>query len=624
MDSMNRIAEQRPVSLQEIGQQIRFFCAEELDVPGSGGVRDFGLGGPPTHAPPTTQNCQTFAKSLPRVSKALERGSADLTPRIFESDAAILDQRLAALMRMQVYTDDIQVIVLRLADRMSFLQGVRLEDYNAWPKSIIPVLVAHLIHGDEQPRWEKAMKLARKSALTAAVPRGETALLAALDGGPGISLALASALACQATISDHAWDEPRNEEELVTELEQEFKAAPPPGDRSVLMKLAVLGSYRPLLPVVEAWASLAGWRDAYRKQLRSFKADEWPFWQLWRLAVEEPLIEREFRASLAKAADPDAIGAPGVAGAGASKEVRAMYESNPYPKWSAMHPEMEWPKKLSDWLEGKNWRPPADWPSKSKSHPKVLVAGCGTGHWLTHFSRHYQGHAEVWAVDLSLSSLSFASRKAEENGIKNIHFTQGDILNLPEALKKEAPFDFIETGGVLHHLRDPQEGWKRLVELLRPGAPMLVALYSRIARHRGVEPCREFARKGSYNTTSEGAAALRRYRRDVLKLVDSGEQWAKDITSSRDFASLNGVRDLCLHVQETQYTLLEIEQMLKDLGLQWLQMAETLNEDKQQAFRKLHGIEPFSIDASLPRWHSHEEKYPTTFLGMYEFFVQKA
>lgn len=227
---------------------------------------------------------------------------------------------------------------------------------------------------------------------------------------------------------------------------------------------------------------------------------------------------------------------------------------------------------------------------------------------------------DVWAFDLSLSSLSFTARRVEENHLSNVHLHQADILKVPEAIKKEAPFDFIEVGGVLHHLRDPVAGWTKLVELLRPGGVMLVALYSKIARSQAVDPCRNLARKGGYNGSS--AWSLRRYRGDVMKLREEGQQWAEQLTTSRDFASLNGVRDLCLHPQETQYTMLEIEEIMKQLQLRWLQMAETVSEEKQSRFKAFTGIDAFSLEAMPQTWHRFEEKHPTTFLGMYEFFVQ--
>merc|ERR1711865_1208464 len=116
--------------------------------------------------------------------------------------------------------------------------------------------------------------------------------------------------------------------------------------------------------------------------------------------------------------------------------------------------------------------------------------------------------------------------------------------------------------------------------------------------------------------------SLRKYRTDVFAKMTLGESWAQSIASSSDFSTLNGLRDLCFHVQETQYTMLEIEHMLGELELRWLQMAETINEEKQALFKQKHGVDAFSKDATPTLWHAFEQKYPTTFLGMYEFFVQ--
>jgi len=384
--------------------------------------------------------------------------------------------------------------------------------------------------------------------------------------------------------------------------------------------LAMLGAYRPLLPVVQGWSTLEQWRQAYTAEQQRMTGSpakqptigkQWPFWQLWRLAVEDPLVERSLREKFGVAHTASSV----------SGAVRAMYEHNPYPKWSWMHPPMEWPPQLFDWLKAKGWQQPANLPLTSLERPRVLVAGCGTGHWLTNFARHYSARTDIWAMDLSVSSLSFAARKAAENGLTAVHFVQGDIHAIPEQIRSQGPFDFIEVGGVLHHLREPLEGWKRLVELLRPGGVMLVALYSKIARSRSVDPCRDFARAGTYN--AESATSLRRYRHDVHGQVDLGDAWAANIVTSKDFVSLNAVRDLCLHIQETQYTMLEIEEMMGTLGLQWLQMAETVHEDKQQRFRNQFGVDAFSPEATPNKWHQFEQLYPTTFLGMYEFFVQR-
>jgi len=58
----------------------------------------------------------------------------------------------------------------------------------------------------------------------------------------------------------------------------------------------------------------------------------------------------------------------------------------------------------------------------------------------------------VLAIDLSLSSISYAKRKTRELGITNIEYAQADILKIGDIARD---FYIIESGGVLHHLADP-------------------------------------------------------------------------------------------------------------------------------------------------------------------------
>ena len=63
----------------------------------------------------------------------------------------------------------------------------------------------------------------------------------------------------------------------------------------------------------------------------------------------------------------------------------------------------------------------------------------------------------ILAIDLSLSSISYAIRKTREAGITNVEYAQADILKLGDIART---FDIIESGGVLHHLADPFVGWR--------------------------------------------------------------------------------------------------------------------------------------------------------------------
>jgi len=117
------------------------------------------------------------------------------------------------------------------------------------------------------------------------------------------------------------------------------------------------------------------------------------------------------------------------------------------------------------------------------------------------------------AVDLSLSSLNYARRKADELGIRNITFKQADILRL-DALGEQ--FDFIWSTGVLHHMQDPVAGLRVLLKLLRPGGLFKIGLYSEPAR-ANVNPARaEIQARGLAGT----APVIRAFRRQVAAAAE--------------------------------------------------------------------------------------------------------
>ncbi len=80
----------------------------------------------------------------------------------------------------------------------------------------------------------------------------------------------------------------------------------------------------------------------------------------------------------------------------------------------------------------------------SPGSPEILVAGCGTGqHDLDTVSRFSK--ANMLAVDLSLSSLSYALRKVNEIRLSNIEYAQADIMELGNLGRR---FDLIVCLGV--------------------------------------------------------------------------------------------------------------------------------------------------------------------------------
>lgn len=276
-----------------------------------------------------------------------------------------------------------------------------------------------------------------------------------------------------------------------------------------------------------------------------------------------------------------------------SSSVAKQYEENPYPRWRHINtPTLT--KEQQQYSAGKN----------------ILVAGCGTGHELINVALFYP-NAKILGIDLSVPSLAYGKQKAHELGIKNVEFMQGDILEI-EKLNRQ--FDMITSGGVLHHMEDPMEGWRKLITCLKPDGVMKIALYSEIAR-QSVVLCREWIEEQGFESTTEG---IKEFRRKIISLDDNDK--LKHITALRDFYSLSMCRDLVFHVQEHRFTFIQLEKMLDDLDLSLI----AIRCKRPNVLKRYLALYPDDPEAkNLHSWHEFEQKNPDAFWGMYPFWSNK-
>jgi len=317
-----------------------------------------------------------------------------------------------------------------------------------------------------------------------------------------------------------------------------------------------------------------------------------------RQQIREPLEEQALRAGI-KCLTPITDGV--------SEKVRDQYEQNPYPRWVKLprdFPALHFNAALRQVLPFVQFAPLRD-----DSQPEMLIAGCGTGSQPIFVAQRFHG-VRMLAVDLSLSSISYALRKTRELGITNIEYAQADILKLGGLTRT---FDIIESTGVLHHLADPFMGWRILLSRLRPGGFMQLGFYSRLAR-RYVFKAREFIATRGYASTPDD---IRRFRRDLAVQSAEGElQW---LSGTPDFYSTSECRDLLFHVQEHCLTLDQIESFLSQAGLHFLGFE--LDTRTFHRYRSRFAGDPAGIN--LRNWARFEADNPDTFAGMYQFWIQK-
>ena len=239
------------------------------------------------------------------------------------------------------------------------------------------------------------------------------------------------------------------------------------------------------------------------------------------------------------------------------------------------------------------------------------MAGCGTGLLAIEHALRFP-NSEVLGIDLSLVSLAYAQRMADEMGLNNIKFVKADIMQL-DTLDKE--FDLIECIGVLSHVANPINSCGRLINKLSVNGVMRLSLYSDLARTQ-LQSVTVYAKENNYKQTIE---SVRKFRQAILSMPET--ESIREIIESADFYYLSGLRDLVFHVNEQHYDINFIAKLIHDLNLEFLGF-ELKSTDVCNAFN-----EEFPEENSvynMQSWQSFETQYPNAFLPQYVFWIQQS
>ena len=245
---------------------------------------------------------------------------------------------------------------------------------------------------------------------------------------------------------------------------------------------------------------------------------------------------------------------------------------------------------------------------------RILDAGCGTG-VSTDYLCHLNPGAEVLAVDISAGALDVARERLRRSGgaeqVQSLRQEQRSLLDLDD----EGCFDYINSVGVLHHLRDPLAGLKALGQRLAPHGLLHLFLYADAGRweiHR-TQKVLELLEAGI------GADGLRLGRELLSELPETNrlrrtheQRWAIDTHADANFA------DMYLHPQETSY---DLERLMALIGSSGLYFAGFSNPSVWDPARLLKG-DLLSRAQSLPpsdQWALVEQLDPD--ISHFEFFV---
>lgn len=407
------------------------------------------------------------------------------------------------------------------------------------------------------------------------------------DLPPAFVLDFAAALAAQCHLNGHVYAVEPGGADAVAALEKRVTAALAEGLALHPLPVLVLAAYRPLFTLGDPEA-LRRWAATISDPAIA---------ALMRAWFEAPLRRAALAASMPRLTpivDP------------VSQSVRTQYEESPYPCWFGLNRPT--PRPFPAMLRALFPELP-DSPAPP-ARPEIMVAGCGTGRHAIETALRHPG-APVLAIDLSREALAFARDRAAALGVENVSFGQADLLACADWQQR---FDLVEGVGVLHHLRDPAEGWSVLARLARLGGFLRLGLYSATAR-RPVAAARALLAERQFPPTPDG---IRDGRQALLALPP--DHPAAAVTHAGDFFALAGCRDLLFHVQEHVTTLPEIARLLEENGLAFLGF-ELPSRELAERYDAMFPADP--ARRSLANWAALEARYPESFAGMYLFWARR-
>ena len=251
----------------------------------------------------------------------------------------------------------------------------------------------------------------------------------------------------------------------------------------------------------------------------------------------------------------------------AADEVRAFYESHPYPapignldRHRDLYRNPDRRRALSLLL----------WPTeKPRANREILVAGCGTSQAAIHALR--EPDARVTAIDISETSLRYTRDLQKKYDLRNLDLHR---LAIEEIGELGRTFDQIVCTGVLHHLPDPDLGLRSLRNVLAPHGAMHLMVYAAYGR-AGIYMMQEYCRL-------LGVAATETELRDLGSTIDAlsaDHPIAGVARRAKDFTYPDALADALLHPQDRAYTVPQLYAWLERCGLslgRWFEQAPYL------------------------------------------------
>ena len=282
------------------------------------------------------------------------------------------------------------------------------------------------------------------------------------------------------------------------------------------------------------------------------------------------------------------------------ERIKKMYSLYPYPNYNskvdkyapipAQYSPFSFLEQINHYLyNGK----------KKFNNFRVLVAGCGIGGdviSLGFLLKEYKG-SNIVAIDISPESLRITKERIKLYNLDNIEVIEMSLLDINP--KDFGYFDFIMCIGVLHHLEYPQSGLNKLRQVLKPDGGMYIMVYGKIGR-TGVYQMQNLLKIVNKNTNTF-PKKINNFKK-IYSILPSSNWFVKNEDIMFDHTiSNNGIVDELLNLQDRAYTVNELYEFVKNVGMNIVEFCP-INRYKYKFpipninYKNISEIEKYSIN----------------------------
>ena len=217
----------------------------------------------------------------------------------------------------------------------------------------------------------------------------------------------------------------------------------------------------------------------------------------------------------------------------------------------------------------------------------VLIAGGGTGDITMHLAeqlRYY--NAEILYLDFSSQSSRICQERARLRKLENVIFIRGWI----ESINKLGlyNFDYIQSSGVLHHLKYPLQGLKNLKTTLRALGGLSLMVYGSAGRIPiyQIQNLFKILRSKQLSLKQEVENA-----KSSLSILPNSN-WQRKMYGEKELEDEGELYDRYLHRRDISFSSIQIVQFVSDSGLHFVDYTPNTEENHilfkyQDKFQKI-------------------------------------